>query len=153
MKKLVFALVLSCSTLGLKAQYGSINAILDKLEERRVLNKDLSDVNMDDRKFVLVKDFPDHTERRYIILKGKQATYVEMFDDKQSSETSTNVFSGDVIRTGNNIISLRADMLEGKKIPLPVTKNLLLARQKKFLYLIDVNTKERWIEESAFTQK
>lgn len=153
MKK-TFAVALLCiSIFGLKAQYSSVNAIIQKLEERRGINQNLKAVNIDDRKFVLIKDFPDHTERSFIIIKGNQATYVEMFDDKQTGDTSSNVFSGDIVRSRHNIISLRADKLEGKKIPLAVTKTLLMTTQKKFLYLIDVNTKERWIEEAAFNQK
>ena len=104
-------------------------------------------------KFVLIKDFPDHTERSFIIIKGKNATFVEMFDDKSNGKSSSNVFSGDVVRSKHNIISMRADQLEGKKIPLPVTKTLLMTKQKKILYLIDVNSKERWIEESAINKK
>ncbi|MCQ4034264.1 hypothetical protein [Kaistella montana] len=153
MKKIIFSIVFCFSTLGLNAQYGSINAIIQKLEERRGINQNLSDVNIDDRKFILIKDFEDHTERSFIIIKGNLATYVEMFDDKKNGETSSNVFSGDIVRSQHNIISLRADKLEGKKIALPVTKTLLMTKQKKFLYLIDVNTKERWIEESAINQK
>lgn len=153
MKKIIFSIVFCFSTLGLNAQYGSINAIIQKLEESRGINQNLSDVNIDDRKFILIKDFEDHTERSFIIIKGNLATYVEMFDDKKNGETSSNVFSGDIVRSQHNIISLRADKLEGKKIPLPVTKTLLMTKQKKFLYLVDINTKERWIEESAINQK
>lgn len=153
MKKIFLAAVLCVSSLGLQAQYSSINAIIQKLEERRGINQNLKDVNIDERKFALIKDFPDHTERSFIIIKGNQAIYVEIFDDKQTGDTSSNVFSGDIVRTRHNIISLRADKLEGKKIPLAVTKNLLMTKQKKFLYLIDVNTKERWIEEAAINQK
>ena len=153
MKKIIFSIVFCFSALGLNAQYGSINAIIQKLEESRGINQNLSDVNIDDRKFILIKDFEDHTERSFIIIKGNLATYVEMFDDKKNGETSSNVFSGDIVRSQHNIISLRADKLEGKKIALPVTKTLLMTKQKKFLYLIDVNTKERWIEESAINQK
>ncbi len=75
-----------------------------------------------------------------------------MFDDKQTDDTSSNVFSGDVVRSKHNIISLRADKLEGKQIALAITKTFLMTMQKKVLYLIDVNTKERWIEESAFNK-
>lgn len=153
MKKIFLAAVLCISSLGLKAQYRSINAIIQKLEERRGINQNLKEVSIDDRKFVLIKEFPDHTERSFIIIKGNLVTYVEMFDDKQTGESSSNVFSGDIVRPRHNIISLRADKLEGKKIPLAVTKNLLMTKQKKILYLIDVNTKERWIEESAINQK
>ena len=152
MNKLILLIAFFTSSLALKAQYGSINAILDRLEEKRGVNKDLKDVNIDDIKFVLIKDFDDHTERNFVIIKGNKATYVEMFDDKQTGETSSNVFSGDIVRSRHNIISLRADQLENQKIALPITRTFLMTKQKKVLYLIDVNNKERWIEESAFNK-
>ena len=152
MKK-TFALFLLVSFLGLKAQYGTINAILDRLEERKGINKNLINVNIDDTKFVFIKDFDDHTERNFIVLKGSQATYVEVFDDKQTGETSANVFSGDIVRSKHQIISMRADKLEGKKIPIPITKTFLLTEQKKILYLIDINTREHWIEERSINKK
>ena len=152
MKKIV-ALFLFFSVLGLKAQYGSINAILDELEERRGVNKNLKNVSIDNIKFVLIKEFDDHTERNFIIIKGKQATYVEVFDDKQTGQSTSNVFSGDIVRSKNEIISLRADKLEGKKIPIALTKTFLMTKQKKILYLIDINTQERWIEEGSINKK
>ena len=138
---------------AIKAQYSSINAILTLLEERKGINQNLKDVNIDDTKFVLIKDFEDHTERSFIVIKGNKATYVEMFHDKKTGETSSNVFSGDIMRTRRNIISLRADQLEGKKIPIAITKTLLMTKQKKILYLVDLNSKERWIEENAINKK
>ena len=109
MRKTLFILLFVLSGLGLKAQYGTISAILDELEERRGINKNLKDVNLDDAKFVLIKEFDDHTERSFIVIKGNLATYVEMFDDKQTGKSSSNVFSGDIVRSQHNIISLRAD--------------------------------------------
>lgn len=153
MKKLFFAFVFVFSVAGLKAQYMSINAVLDRLEENHGINKNVSNVNIDDRKFILIKNFDDHTERNYIILKGNLATYVEVFDDKSTGQASSNVFSGDIIRSKNHIISFRADRLEGKRIPIPLTKTFLLTQQKKTLYLIDINTKERWIEEHAINKR
>lgn len=152
-KKMIFAMLFLGLTSAFKAQYGSINAILDRLEEKSGINKTLQNIHLDDTKFVLLKDFDDHTERNFIVIKGNKLTYVEMFDDKATGQTSSNVFSGDVVRSKHNIISLRADQLEGKKIPVPITKTLLLTMQKKILYLIDVNSKERWIEESAINSK
>ncbi|WP_312075621.1 hypothetical protein [Chryseobacterium sp.] len=134
------------------AQYGTLNAILTKLEERKGINQNLSDVNIDDKKFVLVKDSNDHTERNFIVIKGQKATYVEIFDDKASGKSTSNVFSGDIVRSRKNIISLRADMLENKKIPIPVTKTLLLTKLDDILYLIDVNSKDRWIDEASFSK-
>lgn len=152
MKK-IFLLLLTGLSFTIQAQYASMNAILDELEARKGINQNMKDVNLDNAKFVLIKDFEDHTERSFIVLNGSQATYVEMFDDKQNGKTSSNVFTGDVVRTQDNIISVRADKLEGEKIALPIVKNLMLAKQKKTLYLIDVNTKDRWIEESALNKK
>ncbi|MFP7657789.1 hypothetical protein [Chryseobacterium proteolyticum] len=97
MKKIVFG-ILFFSALGLKAQYGTLNEILTRLEERKGINQHLENVNIDDKKFVFIKDFDDHTERDFIIIKGNNATYVEVFDDKATGESSSNVFTGDIIR-------------------------------------------------------
>lgn len=151
MKKL-FIGILFLGALGLKAQYGSMNEILTILEEKKGINQHLENESIDNKKFVFIKDAEDHTERDFIIIKGKNATYVEVFDDKATGETSSNVFTGDIIRK-KNIISLRANMLENKKVPIPVTKTLLLTKQKDILYLIDVNTKDRWIDEASYSKK
>ena len=150
MKKLLFGAILLIASSGMKAQYGSLDAILDILEERKGINQNIKNINIDDTKFVSVKDFEDHTERYFIIIKGNKATYVEDFDDKKSGESTSNVFSGDVVRSNKNIISVRCDMLEGKKIPIAITKTFLLTSQKKIVYLIDVNNKDRWIDEKSF---
>jgi hypothetical protein len=153
MKKFLIGMLFFGATFGLKAQYGSLNDILTRLEERKGINQHLESVNIDNKKFVFIKDEADHTERDFIVIKGNKATYVEVFDDKKTGETSSNVFSGDIVRNRKNIVSLRADMLENKKVPIPVTKTLLLTRQDNILYLIDVNTKARWIDEESFSKK
>jgi hypothetical protein len=151
MRKLFIGIFL-LGTLALKAQYGTLNEILNRLEQRKGINQHLENVNIDNKKFVFIKDEADHTERDFIIIKGNNATYVEVFDDKATGESSSNVFTGDIIRK-KNIISLRADMLENKKIPMPVTKTLLLTQQDNILYLIDVNTRNRWIDEASYSKK
>ena len=151
MRKLLIG-ILFFGTLGVKAQYGSLNAVLDRLEARRGINQNLEKVNIDNKKFVFIKDEADHTERDFIVIKGNNATYVEVFDDKATGESSSNVFTGDIVRK-KNIVSLRADVLEGKRIPIAVTKTLLLTQQDNILYLIDVNTKDRWIDEQSYTKK
>ena len=153
MKKIFCATLILISVVAIKAQYGSLNVILQRLEERKGINQNLQDVNINNTKFVLIKDFEDHTERSFIIIKDQFATYVEMFDDKKTGESYSNVFSGDIVRTNHNIVSLRADKLEGKKIAIPVAKTLLMTKQKNILYLIDINSKERWIEERAINKK
>lgn len=108
---------------------------------------------MDNQKFILVKDFDDHTERNLVIFNGNKVTYVEMFDDKASGEISSNVFSGDMVKNNKGVISIRCDILEGKKIPVAVTKTFLPHEQRKIIYLVDMNTKERWINEKYFGKK
>ena len=70
MTKIFSCVLLIISSLVVKAQYGSINAILDRLEAKKGINKNLKDVNIDNTKFVLIKEFSDHTERSFIIIKG-----------------------------------------------------------------------------------
>lgn len=152
MKKLFIGMFFWVSITSFAQNYSAINDILTLLEEKRGINQNLENLSVDNKKFVLIKDFPDHTERSFIIIKGKDAMYVEMFDDKSNNETTSNVFSGDILRK-KNIVSLRADKLEGKKIPIPVTKTLLLTKQKEILYLIDINSRERWIDEKAYSKK
>lgn len=152
MIKIFSGLLLIGASFFANAQYGSLNAILTKLEERKGINQNLNNVNIDDKKFVLVKDSPDHTERDFIVIKGNKVTYVEIFDDKASGESTSNVFSGDIVRSRKNIISLRADILENKKVPIPVTKTFLLTRLDDILYLIDVNSRDRWIDEASFSK-
>jgi len=153
MKKPLVLALFFFAAIGLRAQYGSVNAILDRLEERRGVNQNLSNVNIDDKKFVLIKDFDDHTERSFLVIKGNLATYIEIFDDRSTGESVSNVFSGDVVRSKHNIISLRANLLEGKQIPIAVTKTFLMTKQKKILYLIDINSRERWIDEMSINKK
>ena len=150
MKKIFFAAFFVLLSVGANAQYSTINAILDELEARKGIKNNLKEVNLDNKKFVLIKNFEDHTERQFIVLKGNSSTFVEIFDDKKTGQSSSNVFTGDFVRSKNNIVSIRADELEGKKIAMPITKTLLLTKQKKILYLIDINSQERWIDETSF---
>ncbi|WP_370901170.1 hypothetical protein [Chryseobacterium gossypii] len=152
MRKLFIGISIFGATLGLKAQYGTLNEILTRLEERKGINQHLENVNIDNKKFVFIKDAEDHTERDFIVITGNKVTYVEVFDDKATGESSSNVFTGDIVRK-KNIVSLRADMLENKKVPIPVTKTLLLTKQDDILYLIDINTKDRWIDEASYSKK
>lgn len=153
MKKLFIGALFFAAFTGLSAQYAAINARLEELEARRGGSQQLKEENFDSRKFVLVKDFEDHTERQHLIVTGDKATFVEVFDDKATGQISSNVFTGDVVRTENQMLSFRFDRLEGQQIPLPLTKTMLMSRQKKILYLQDVNTKERWVDEAAISRQ
>lgn len=153
MKKPLFAFLFSFILVSVHAQYTRVNAILDRLEQKRGINQNLKNISLTDAKFILIKDFDDHIERDFVILKDQNATYVEVFEDKKTGQTNSNVFSGSVVRSNKQIVSVHADLLEGKKIPIPLSKTYLLTEQKGTLYLIDINSKERWIEESAINNK
>ncbi|MDD1525422.1 hypothetical protein CYV15_08610 [Riemerella anatipestifer] len=152
MKKII-ALGFIVASLGIKAQnFGTLNAILDRLEERRGFNQDLSGVSLDGKKFISIKDFEDRTEREFIVFTNDKVNYIELLDVKSDNKTSSKVYDGDFIRK-KNIVSIRADKLEGQKIPIAVTKTLMLNREKEILYLIDINTKQRWIDEQSITKQ
>lgn len=152
MRRLIIFIALFSGLIFKAQNYGTLNEILNRLEERKGINQHPENISIENKKFVLIKDFADHTERSFIIIKGKDATYVEMFDDKATNESTSNVFSGDIVRK-KNIVSLRADKLENKKIPIPVAKTLLLTQQKDIVYLIDINTRDRWIDEKSYSNK
>lgn len=149
----LFVVMAVLFTVSVQAQFATMNKILDRTAERRQANKDLSKITLDGKKFLLIRDFPDHTERSFISVNGDQLTFVEVFDDKQTGQSSSNVFSGDVVRTRHNMISLRADKLEGERIGLPLTKTLQLVVRDKTLYLKDIHTGDYWTEESPAKQK
>ncbi|MDY3351787.1 hypothetical protein PG357_07285 [Riemerella anatipestifer] len=153
MMKKIIALGFIVASLGIKAQnFGTLNAILDRLEERRGFNQDLSGVSLDGKKFISIKDFEDRTEREFIVFTNDKVNYIELLDVKSDNKTSSKVYDGDFIRK-KNIVSIRADKLEGQKIPIAVTKTLMLNREKEILYLIDINTKQRWIDEQSITKQ
>lgn len=135
------------------AQLNAVNYSLDQLEQNKRINSNLANESLDDKKFVLIKDFEDHTERHFIIIKGNNATFIEIFDDKTTGESHSNVFSGDVLRTRHNMISLRFDKLEREKLSVPIVKSLLLKKQQTHLYLTDINTQERWMDENSLVMK
>ena len=135
------------------AQLNVVNYSLDQLEQNKRVNSNLENESLDNKKFVLIKDFEDHTERHFIIIKGNNATFIEIFDDKTTGKSHSNVFSGDVLRTRHNMISLRFDTLEREKLSVPVVKSMLLKKHQTHLYLTDINTQERWMDENSLVMK
>lgn len=153
MKKLSVIAVLLLSYVAVNAQFAEMDLRLKILEEKKGVRQNIKSENLSGKKFVLLKTFEDHNERLFITIDGDKATYAEVFDDLKTGQTSSNVFQGDVLKTDANVLSFRFDTLEGEKIALPLVKNLLLTKQKSTLYLLDVNTKDRWIDESALASK
>ena len=153
MKKFPVILMLISFSFFAKAQYGSIDVILTKLEQRKGINQPTEKLDISGKKFILIEDFADHTERSFVIINGKNLTYVEIFDDKANGKSVSNVFSGDVVQSKRNIVSIRADLLEGQKIPIPITKTFFVTSQDDIMYLIDINSRKRWIDETSINNK
>ncbi|MHA6698174.1 hypothetical protein [Chryseobacterium sp. A301] len=145
MRKLLLMIGIFLAFGNVHAQFEKANYRLAKLKKQNPGFKSLKNVDLEAQKFVLIKDFEDHTERQIISVTGNQATYVEVFDDKALKKSSSNVFSGDVIKSDSGVLSFRFDELEGNKLPLPIAKNFVAMEKDNTLVLVDVNTKDRWI--------
>lgn len=139
-----------CGTMA-KAQYAELSKKIKLLEEKKA--KLIENIDLNNRKFLLINDFENHTERNFLIFNEEKVTLVEIFDDKKTGESISKVYSGNMIKTQSGVISVYCDLLEGKKIALPTAKILLAYEQNKIIYLEDINTKERWIDEKSFGKK
>lgn len=147
MKKILAFAFLIFSVGAVNAQnFGLINKILDKLENNNKNQKDYDDYKLEGKKFFVLVDAPDHSERHIIeFLPDNKVQVIELIDDKKTGDSFSNIFNGDIMRKHNSI-SVRADILEGVKIPVPKVYNLLLNFYRGYWYLIDVNTGEKWLE-------
>ncbi|PIE50207.1 MAG: hypothetical protein CSA38_04325 [Flavobacteriales bacterium] len=147
MKKQILFILFLLFAININAQYGTAERVLTRLEQRKGLHQEqVKKMSISGKKFVLIKDFKDHTERKFISFDGKKVTYVELIDDKKTGKTSSKVFTGDMMRNKHNVVSIRANYLEGKRIPIAITKTMVFMQLDDKLYLIDANTKEEWIE-------
>lgn len=154
MKKLLLICALTLIFSNISAQnFGTLDAIIQKLEKRNKDKKNATDFTIQGKKFVNVQEFDDHDERHIIEFNNDNTiTLIELFDDKSNGQTSSNIFSGDFVRK-NNIISIRADKLEGQKIGMPLTYMFYLMNVKSIWYLKDMNNNTRWIENSSLGKK
>ena len=119
--------------------------MLDRLEKEGEINNNTELYSIADKKFVLIKDMPDKMERHILELKEDTSTLIEIVDDKKNGTSVSKIYSGDVVRK-RDVVSVRANMLEGKKIGMPVVYTFVLSFRKNIWYLTDANTGERWIE-------
>ncbi len=145
MRKLLLFIGLFIAFGTIQAQFAKANYRLAQLKKQNPGFKSLKNVDLEAQKFVLIKDFEDHTERQIISVVGSDATYVEVFDDKEKKTSSSNVFSGDVVQSDSGVLSFRFDELEGTKLPLPIAKNFVAMEKDNTLILVDVNTRDRWM--------
>ncbi|MDO4225616.1 MAG: hypothetical protein Q4C75_06970 [Bergeyella zoohelcum] len=78
MKKLILAIAFLYISINANAQYALIDARLSLLEERKEMHKELKNVSVDGKRFILIKDFEDRTERLYLSINANNATFAEV---------------------------------------------------------------------------
>lgn len=153
MKKIVLFTFLITSVSFYSQNFSALDKVLEKLEGKSKKVKDAGSYNLQDKKFVLIEDFDDHSERHILQFNADNSlTLIEVIDDKSNDKSYSNIFSGDYVRK-KNAISVRADRLEGKKISIPISHNLYLLNAGNIWYLKDINTNKRWIENSNLLKK
>lgn len=138
--------------LGKSQSYTSINATLERLEKEEYANTNTELFEIEGKKFVLMKDFADYSERHFLEIKNNQSTVILVNDDKKSGEITSKIYSGDLLRR-KNVVSVRLDHLEKKQIGMPLVYTFVLNYKKNIWYLIDTATGERWIESVNFEKK
>ena len=133
--------------------YSAINDLLEQIEAKHKRMVDASSYTINNKKFVLIEDFHDHSERHILEFNADNTlTMIELIDDKETGKSYSNIFTGDFVRK-KNAVSIRADLLEGKKIVRPIVYNLYIMKAKDIWYLIDINSKKRWIENNNIIKR
>lgn len=153
MKKSLLLLSFVTSVLFYSQDISGINKILEKLESKHKKMVDASTYDLKGKKFVLIEDFEDHSERHILEFNTDGTlTLIELIDDKSADKTFSNIFTGDYIRK-KNAISVRANFLEGKQIAMPLIYNLYIMNADKIWYIKDINSGKRWIENNNLIKK
>lgn len=153
MKKFLFIFSICISAVSFSQDSSALNKILDKLEAKQKNMKDVSGYDIAAKKFVLIENFEDHSERHILEFNtDNNLQLIELIDDKATGETYSNIFTGDYIRK-KNAISVEVNYLENKQITTPIIYNLYLANAGNIWYLKDINTGKRWIENNNLIKK
>lgn len=154
MKKTIFTISIILVSISVKSQnYDQLSNTIAKFEKRVKDNTSNNSLDIKNKKFVLIQTFEDHDERRIVEFNNDGSiTLIEVFDDKENGKSSSNIFTGDYVRK-NNIVSIRADKLEGEKIGLPLTYTMYLLNAKNIWYLKDIANNQRWIENNNLNRK
>lgn len=153
MKKL-FALLLVGTVHWANAQgYTELNKLLHRLEQEQKINRETElHYDLNDKKFLFLKDFPEKTERKILEINEKEIRLIDLVDDKGTNKTASQIYTGDVMRK-DFVVSVRADKLEGQKIGMPLTYLYHLTFKGGIWYLIDANTGDRWIDTNDLNKK
>jgi len=151
MKKIIlfFTIFLFAFSFGQKTNnrnYEDINAKLDRLLHEREVEKRVLNVNLEGKTFVLIQN-KGTLVYKYVVsfLADNNINFVELINDTSAQSKTTKLYSGDFVRN-NNYISVRADVLEGQKIGIPLTYSFMIQERDGILFLININNNEKWID-------
>lgn len=137
-------LILAFSNSFNAQRYGIINDKLDKIIAERNNVKEIINVDLVGKKFIMTK--PEIFIKKIIQFEeNNKITIIEIIDDIKKVVNSSKIYTGDAIKNDNKI-SVRADKFEGKPISLPYTFNFILQKIQNRLYLLDVNSNEKWTD-------
>lgn len=146
MKNLLTLLLVSILNWTNAQSYIQLNKLLHKLEQESKINHNTElYYDLEGKKFLYLKDFPEKTQRWILEIKEGKSILVELEDDKKANETTSKIYTGDVVRK-KHIVSVRVDKLESEKINIPITYLYHITYQRGIWYLIDANTGDRWID-------
>lgn len=151
MKKYIVLLLML--PLGARAQFSSLVGAIERLEQRHGILEAPITADLSQRKFILIKENGEKIDRQTLVLSGETATLAQVTETKGSAELVSQVYQGDFIKTRKNVLSLRFSVLDGKTMPLPLTKTLMVSQQDDMLYLFDPISKERWLDAEALKNK
>lgn len=148
MKNIISLLLLILCASTFNAQrFGEINDRLQKMSKKRTWDSGIIDADLAGKKFVIVKSEGTTVIKRILQFEENKnkITLIELVEDKKTDDSSSKIYSGDIVKKDNNI-SLRADKLEGETIALAYTYNFILQRKQGVLYLQNINNNEKWIQ-------
>lgn len=142
----IFSFAFSFSQKTNTRDYEDINARLDRLLREREVEKRVLNVNLEGKTFVLIQN-KGTLVYKYVVsfLADKNINIIELINDTSAQSKTTKLYSGDFVRN-NNYISVRADVLEGQKIGIPLTYNFMIQERDGILFLININNNEKWID-------
>lgn len=128
--------------------YNDINNRIEELLEKRELDRKVINVNIEGKTFALLQNSETSVHKTIIhFLPQNKIDIIDFLDNSANKSNPSQYYNGDFIKN-DNFISVRADILEGKKIGLPLTYNFVLQERDGVLYLLNLNTNEKWMESS-----
>lgn len=133
--------------------YDEIIATLDQKIQDKESNSNFSHLNLEGKTFVLVKTTENLVKKDVVNFTADHKLSIVEFTKNLTDNTQfTKFYEGDYIKR-DTIISVRADVLEGKKIGVPLTYNFMLKERDLEIFLVNLNNNEKWLEAASIEKQ